>query len=211
MSDLMPLKLVAQALAVSPATVYRLVKSGHLPAVKIGGDWRVRRADLERFVCRRLHRFGLGVVKPFFFRSSVLAPYRTSAGGGSASGGNSREYYLHESGFHGRLGLKSGWHRPSVGSSAVSSEPNCSGVSEAEPRKRGLQPGVAPLVARLDSSTASGATPKRGAEFCELPFWKVPVTQEVIVITPKDFRKLPKAVQEHWRKYLILNQDLVVS
>lgn len=39
-------------LQVSPATVKRLIRSGELPAVKVGRTTRVRRADLEEYVAR---------------------------------------------------------------------------------------------------------------------------------------------------------------
>lgn len=43
---------------VSRATVYRLIRSGDLPVVKIGGRTVFRRADLEAFLARSV---GVGV------------------------------------------------------------------------------------------------------------------------------------------------------
>lgn len=44
---------VARHLRVSNMTVYRLVKSGQLAAVRIGRSYRVRRNDVERYLQRR--------------------------------------------------------------------------------------------------------------------------------------------------------------
>jgi excisionase family DNA binding protein len=38
---------VAELLSVTRRTVYNWLKSGRIPAMKIGGVWRVRRADLQ--------------------------------------------------------------------------------------------------------------------------------------------------------------------
>ena len=38
---------LAGLLHVSPTTVYRLVREGRLPAVRVGGQWRFRREDCE--------------------------------------------------------------------------------------------------------------------------------------------------------------------
>ena len=40
---------VAAAMRVSNMTVYRLIKSGELAAVRVGKNYRIREADLERF------------------------------------------------------------------------------------------------------------------------------------------------------------------
>lgn len=46
---------VADELAASPQMVYSLVRSGELPAIKVGGrgQWRVERARLEEWVAAR--------------------------------------------------------------------------------------------------------------------------------------------------------------
>jgi excisionase family DNA binding protein len=43
---------VAEELAVSQSQVYHMVRSGELPAIKIGGrgQWRVERAKLEAYI-----------------------------------------------------------------------------------------------------------------------------------------------------------------
>ena len=44
---------VADLLRVSNMTVYRLIKSGDLPAVRVGHNYRVRGADVERYLSSR--------------------------------------------------------------------------------------------------------------------------------------------------------------
>lgn len=41
---------VANAIRVSNMTVYRLIKSGELGAVRVGKGYRIRQADLARFL-----------------------------------------------------------------------------------------------------------------------------------------------------------------
>ena len=46
---------VAGELAVSQSQVYHMVRSGELPAIKIGGrgQWRVERAELEAYIAAK--------------------------------------------------------------------------------------------------------------------------------------------------------------
>ncbi|MFC6014612.1 helix-turn-helix transcriptional regulator [Plantactinospora solaniradicis] len=46
---------VAAELNVSDSQVYHMVRSGELPAIKIGGrgQWRVERARLEEYIARK--------------------------------------------------------------------------------------------------------------------------------------------------------------
>jgi excisionase family DNA binding protein len=41
---------VAAALRVSNMTVYRLVQSGQLPAVRVGRSYRIREDDVDRYL-----------------------------------------------------------------------------------------------------------------------------------------------------------------
>lgn len=41
---------VAEILRVHPATIYRLVKKGDLPAFKIGGNWRINLKVLDAWL-----------------------------------------------------------------------------------------------------------------------------------------------------------------
>ena len=46
---------VAEELSVSVSQVYHMVRSGELPAIKIGGrgQWRIERAKLEEYIARK--------------------------------------------------------------------------------------------------------------------------------------------------------------
>jgi excisionase family DNA binding protein len=44
---------VAEAMRVSNMTVYRLIKSGELPALRVGKGYRIFESDLERFLSDR--------------------------------------------------------------------------------------------------------------------------------------------------------------
>ena len=46
---------VADELATSFSQVYHMVRSGELPAIKIGGrgQWRIERAKLEEYIARK--------------------------------------------------------------------------------------------------------------------------------------------------------------
>ncbi|MGL5856852.1 MAG: helix-turn-helix domain-containing protein [Angustibacter sp.] len=49
---------VAETLSISPAQTYALVRSGELPAIKVGGrgQWRVETAALEEYIARMYSR-----------------------------------------------------------------------------------------------------------------------------------------------------------
>jgi excisionase family DNA binding protein len=44
---------VLGCLKVNPRTIYRLIKSGDLPAVRVGRQWRFRRSDLNDWIERQ--------------------------------------------------------------------------------------------------------------------------------------------------------------
>ncbi len=44
---------VAQLMRVSNMTVYRLIKSGQLSAIRVGKNYRIRRSDIERYLTER--------------------------------------------------------------------------------------------------------------------------------------------------------------
>ena len=44
---------VAQLMRVSNMTVYRLIKSGQLSAIRVGKNYRIRRSDIERYLTQR--------------------------------------------------------------------------------------------------------------------------------------------------------------
>lgn len=44
---------VAAAMRVSNMTVYRLIKSGDLPALRVGKNYRIRESDVARYLSER--------------------------------------------------------------------------------------------------------------------------------------------------------------
>ena len=44
---------VAQVMRVSNMTVYRLIKSGQMAAIRVGKNYRIRRRDVERYLSDR--------------------------------------------------------------------------------------------------------------------------------------------------------------
>lgn len=44
---------VAQVMRVSNMTVYRLIKSGQLAAIRVGKNYRLRRTDVDRYLTDR--------------------------------------------------------------------------------------------------------------------------------------------------------------
>ncbi len=55
MSDeILTIREVADYLKIGERTAYRLAQEGALPAFKVGGSWRVRRVDLERWIVEQI-------------------------------------------------------------------------------------------------------------------------------------------------------------
>lgn len=50
MPDILTIKQVAQYLQVNERTIYRLAAAASIPAFKVGGSWRFRKADIERWI-----------------------------------------------------------------------------------------------------------------------------------------------------------------
>jgi excisionase family DNA binding protein len=48
--DILTLDEVAVYLKAGKRTVYRLATSGQIPAFKLGGTWRFRRSELDRWI-----------------------------------------------------------------------------------------------------------------------------------------------------------------
>ena len=51
--ELLTLRELAKYLRVSMRTAYQLASDGALPAVKVGGQWRIPRAELEQRLLER--------------------------------------------------------------------------------------------------------------------------------------------------------------
>lgn len=48
--EILTLPEVAQLLKVAEKTVYSMAQKGLLPAFKVGGQWRFKRADLDQWI-----------------------------------------------------------------------------------------------------------------------------------------------------------------
>lgn len=94
--EILTLSEVAKYLRVNYHTVYRLVKSGRLPAFKAGRSWRFHRADVERYVTYKYHIFGRTGVRSCFFRAKVLQKYLNDK--------DQKKYYIFDEAFSGKLG-----------------------------------------------------------------------------------------------------------
>lgn len=49
-SRLLVVREVAELMRVSNMTVYRLIKAGDLPAIRVGKNFRIRRSDVESYL-----------------------------------------------------------------------------------------------------------------------------------------------------------------
>jgi excisionase family DNA binding protein len=56
MSEYLTKKELMEELKMSKNTVYRLLQSGKLPAVKIGNEWRISRKALDAMFCKYVTR-----------------------------------------------------------------------------------------------------------------------------------------------------------
>lgn len=51
-NELLTIEEVAELLRVSPYTVRKYLRQGQFPGIKVGGQWRVRKTDLEAYINR---------------------------------------------------------------------------------------------------------------------------------------------------------------
>lgn len=56
--EILTIDEVAAYLKVGKRTVYRLAACGKIPAFKLGGIWRFRRADLDQWIAKRISKTG---------------------------------------------------------------------------------------------------------------------------------------------------------
>ncbi|MBI5779276.1 MAG: helix-turn-helix domain-containing protein [Planctomycetes bacterium] len=94
---LMSLKEVIGYLGLSRRTIYRLIAAGSLSASKIGGQWRFRPEDLQKYFTSRLNRYGtIATEESISFRPEVLDKYRK----------DKTKYYIQEEAYQGWVGSK---------------------------------------------------------------------------------------------------------
>ena len=49
-TDIMTIHEVAEYLKLNEKTAYRLASQGEIPGFKVGGSWRFKRQDIERWI-----------------------------------------------------------------------------------------------------------------------------------------------------------------
>ena len=52
-SDIMTAREVAEYLACHPATIYKILRKGRIPALRVGGGWRFRRSDIDEWIAQQ--------------------------------------------------------------------------------------------------------------------------------------------------------------
>jgi len=55
-SEILTLEGVAAYLKAGKRTVYRLAQKGEIPAFKLGGTWRFRRSELDRWIAESINK-----------------------------------------------------------------------------------------------------------------------------------------------------------
>ena len=55
-TDIMTIREVADYLKLTEKTAYRLVAEGKIPGFKVGGSWRFRRGEIERWIDEQKNR-----------------------------------------------------------------------------------------------------------------------------------------------------------
>lgn len=55
-AEIMTIREVATYLKVNDRTIYRLLSAKQLPAFKVGGSWRFRRADIDSWIASQSER-----------------------------------------------------------------------------------------------------------------------------------------------------------
>ena len=56
--EILTIDEVAAYLKAGRRTVYRLAANGQIPAFKLGGTWRFRRTELDRWIANRIDTHG---------------------------------------------------------------------------------------------------------------------------------------------------------
>ena len=54
-TQIMTLKEVAKYLGLHPISIYRLIKTSDIPAMKIGGQWRFKKEVLDTWLAKQSH------------------------------------------------------------------------------------------------------------------------------------------------------------
>ncbi len=54
--DIITIREVANYLKIAEKTAYKLVLEGVIPGFKVGGSWRFRRSEIERWIREQEHK-----------------------------------------------------------------------------------------------------------------------------------------------------------
>jgi excisionase family DNA binding protein len=57
-AEILTIKQVALYLQVTERTIYRLAAASEIPAFKVGGSWRFRKADIEDWIAAQTNQVG---------------------------------------------------------------------------------------------------------------------------------------------------------
>ena len=55
-TQIMTLRELAKYLGVHPITIYRLLKSSDIPAIKLGGQWRFKKDVLDTWLLKEMNK-----------------------------------------------------------------------------------------------------------------------------------------------------------
>ena len=96
-AGLMSLQEVERYLGVSKRTVYRLIATNAFSATKVDRQWRFRSDEVQKYVTRKLNRYGTTAIgENIFFRPEVLDKYRKDR----------TKYYIEDEAYQGWVGNK---------------------------------------------------------------------------------------------------------
>ena len=99
--SLLPLSVAENTLGVSRRTIYRLIAGGALSAIKVGGRWRFRAEDIQKYITSKISRYGTTATGEYcYFRPTVLDKYRK----------DKKKYFLQEEAYQGWVGNKQDYH-----------------------------------------------------------------------------------------------------
>lgn len=162
--ELLTLQEVMRYLKVSRWTLYRLITKGYLPAAKVQGRWRFKLQDVQAYIAGKLHRYGAVAKRDYVFNPDVLKKYRA----------DSKEYYVQDEAFHGRVGSVSNRYLLAKARSTAWA----TGVRKVRPGKDAFNE----------------------LHYCKIT---LPDGRLGLTIDRRAFQNLPQAEQDHWLSYLI--------
>ena len=177
MDKWLSVKEVSEALGVCARTVHRLIRKHGLPASKIGGQWRINQEDFDSYT-RSTKSFMWDMsVSMIYFAPRVLEQYRKDS-----------KYYVQETTFYGRLGLKELKYKAHAYKSTKWTLPE---------KKQNLS------VQKL---------------FVDFKFWKIkrkgafaaPIREQtfVLAVDAVAYGNLPETEQKKWQPFRILNPQI---